>query len=137
MKSGRAMTAKPLPCPCGGADYAACCGRYHNGEPAPDALTLMRSRYSAYVLRLEAYLLASWHDSTRPSALDLATDNTKWIGLEIRKYKAESADRATVEFVARYKIGGRAARLHEVSRFVREGGKWFYLDGEFINATND
>ena len=114
------MTAKPLPCPCGGADYAACCGRYHNGEPAPDALNLMRSRYSAYVLKLEAYLLASWHDSTRPVALDLATDNTKWIGLEIRKHNAESADQATVEFVARCKTGGRAARLHEVSRFVRE-----------------
>jgi SEC-C motif-containing protein len=131
------MTRKPLPCPCGGADYAACCGRYHNGEPAPDALTLMRSRYSAYVLKLEAYLLATWHDSTRPAVLDLATDNTKWTGLEIRKHNAESADRATVEFVARYKIGGRAARLHEVSRFVCEDGKWFYLDGEFINAAND
>jgi SEC-C motif-containing protein len=131
------MTAKPLPCPCGGADYAACCGRYHSGEPAPDALTLMRSRYSAYVLKLEAYLLATWHDSTRPAVLDLAADNTKWTGLEIRKHDAESPDRATVEFVAHYKTGGRAARLHEVSRFVREDGKWFYLDGEFINATND
>jgi len=131
------MTAKPLPCPCGGADYATCCGRYHNGEPAQDALTLMRSRYSAYLLKLEPYLLATWHDSTRPAALDLAMDNTKWIGLEIRKHNAESADRATVEFVARYKIGGRAARLHEISRFVREDGRWFYLDGEFINATND
>jgi|SRR5665647_28167 len=131
------MTAKPLPCPCGGADYAACCGRYHNGEPATDALNLMRSRYSAYVLKLEAYLLASWHDSTRPAALDLATDNTKWIGLEIRKHNAESADRATVEFVARCKTGGRAARLHEVSRFVREDGKWFYLDGKFVGAAKD
>ena len=131
------MTAKPLPCPCGGANYATCCGRYHNGEPAPDALTLMRSRYSAYALRLEPYLLASWHDSTRPAALDLAADNTKWTGLEIRKHNAESADRATVEFVARYKIGGRAARLHEVSRFVREDGKWFYLDGKFVGAAKD
>lgn len=131
------MTAKPLPCPCGGADYATCCGRYHNGEPAPDALTLMRSRYSAYALRLEPYLLASWHDSTRPAALDLAADNTKWTGLEIRKHNAESADRATVEFVARCKTGGRAARLHEVSRFVREDGKWFYLDGKFVGAAKD
>ena len=131
------MTAKPLPCPCGGANYATCCGRYHNGEPAPDALNLMRSRYSAYALRLEPYLLASWHVSTRPAALDLAADNTKWIGLEIRKHNAESADRATVEFVARCKIGGRAARLHEVSRFVREDGKWFYLDGKFVGAAKD
>ncbi len=131
------MTTKPLRCPCGSADYAACCGTYHNGIPAPDAAAMMRSRYSAYVLRLEAYLLASWHDNTRPAALDLATDNTKWIGLEIRGHNAESADRATVEFVARYRIGGRAGRLHEVSRFVREDGKWFYLDGEFISATNN
>lgn len=127
-----AMTTKPLRCPCGSADYAACCGIYHSGIPAPDAETLMRSRYSAYVLKLEAYLLATWHDSTHPAALDLATDNTKWIGLEIRKHNAESADRATVEFVALYKTGGRAARLHEVSRFVRQDGRWFYVDGEFI-----
>jgi SEC-C motif-containing protein len=128
------MTAKPLPCPCGGADYATCCGRYHNGAPAPDAATLMRSRYSAFTLKLETYLLATWHPDTRPAALDLATDNTKWLGLEVKKHFAESADRATVEFVARYKIAGRAGRLHEVSHFVREGGNWFYVDGEFINT---
>ncbi|HUV99648.1 MAG TPA: YchJ family metal-binding protein [Gallionella sp.] len=125
------MTAKPLPCPCGGADYAACCGRYHDGEPAPDALALMRSRYSAYVLKLEPYLLATWHPGTRPASLDLVSENAKWLGLEVKKHTPESVQRASVEFVARYKIGGRAARLHEVSRFVREDGRWFYLDGEF------
>lgn len=136
MKSGRATTPKNLPCPCGGADYAACCGRYHNGAPAPDVLTLMNSRYSAYVLRLEAYLFATWHSSTRPANLGLAMDNTKWLGLEVRKYFTESADRATAEFIARHKIGGgRAARLHEVSRFVREGGRWFYLDGKFAGPA--
>jgi SEC-C motif-containing protein len=129
------MTAKPLPCPCGGADYAACCGRYHNGAPAPDAAALMRSRYSAFVFKLETYLLATWHPDTRPATLDLATDNTKWLGLEVKKHRSESADRATVEFVARYKIGGRAGRLHEASRFVREGGSWFYVDGEFIGPA--
>jgi len=129
------MIAKPLPCPCGGADYAACCGRYHNGEPAPDALTLMRSRYSAYVLKLEPYLLATWYPGTRPASLNLVSENTKWLGLEVKKHSPESEQRATVEFVARYKIGGRAARLHEVSRFVREGGRWFYLDGEFIEPA--
>lgn len=91
----------------------------------------MRSRYSAYVLKLEDYLLATWHHTTRPAALDLATDNAKWLGLEVRKHTQESADRATVEFVARYKIGGRAHRMHEISRFMREEGKWFYVDGEF------
>src|SRR5665647_943856 len=73
------MAAQPLPCPCGGADYAACCGLYHNGTPAPDAAAMMRSRYSAYMLKLEAYLFATWHSSTRPAALDLAADNTKWL----------------------------------------------------------
>jgi SEC-C motif-containing protein len=151
------MTAKPLPCPCGGADYATCCGRYHNGTPAPDAATLMkpqairlghqqtpanslvmmRSRYSAYALKLEAYLLATWHSNTRPTVLNLAADSTKWLSLEIKKYLPESADRATVEFIARYKIGGRAGRLHEVSRFVREDGKWFYVDGEVVNTAKD
>jgi SEC-C motif domain protein len=126
------MTANPLPCTCGGTDYAACCGLYHNGTPAPDAAALMRSRYSAYALKLEAYLLATWHPGTRPAALDLAADYTKWLGLEVKKHLSGSADSATVEFVARYKIGGRAGRLHEVSRFVREDGKWFYVDGEII-----
>ena len=125
------MTVKPAPCPCGGKDYATCCGRFHGGIPAPDAESLMRSRYSAYVLKLEGYLLETWHPSTRPAALDLAADNAKWLGLEVKQFIPESAERATVEFVARYKIGGRAHRLHETSRFVREDGRWFYLDGEF------
>lgn len=119
------------PCPCGSADYAACCGRYHEGAPAPDAVALMRSRYSAYVLKLETYLLATWHPSTRPAALELASDNAKWLGLEVKRHIVESADHATVEFVARHKTGGRAYRLHEISRFVREEGRWFYLGGEF------
>jgi len=129
------MTAKPLPCPCGGADYTTCCGRYHNGAPAPDAASLMRSRYSAYALKLDPYLLTTWHPSTRPAALDLAADNMKWLGLEVKSHLNSSADHATVEFVARYKSGGRAGRLHEVSRFVRKVGRWFYLDGEFIEPA--
>ena len=91
----------------------------------------MRSRYSAYLLKLEEFMLATWHPSTRPAALDLAADSTKWLGLEIKNHISESEDHATVEFVARYKVGGRAGRLHEVSRFVREQGLWFYVDGEF------
>ncbi|MDO8811677.1 MAG: YchJ family metal-binding protein [Gallionella sp.] len=127
------MTTKTSPCPCGATDYAACCGRYHSGTPAPDAATLMRSRYSAYVLKLEEYLLATWHPGTRPAALDLAADNAKWLRLEVKKNAQESADHATVEFVARYKVSGRAYRLHEISRFVREEGRWFYVDGQFPN----
>ena len=92
----------------------------------------MRSRYSAYVLGLEPYLLATWHASTRPTALDLDKETSpRWLGLDIKRHQATDPDSAGVEFVARYKTGGRAHRLHEVSRFVREGGRWYYVDGEF------
>ena len=90
----------------------------------------MRSRYSAYVLKLEDYLLATWHPDTRPAELDLAADDSKWLGLEVKKRAAQDASHATVEFVARYRIAGRGYRLHEISRFVREDGRWFYLDGD-------
>lgn len=105
----------------------------------------MRSRYTAYTRRDEAYLRATWHPSTLPAdPIVSADDASKWLGLEIksalrlRKRKAnllESEDTDTVEFVARYKIGGRAHRLHEVSRFLREThagvARWYYLDGSF------
>lgn len=120
------------PCPCGsGQCYAACCGPLHAGEqPAASAEALMRSRYSAYVLKLADYLLATWHPSTRPSELDLAADDSKWLGLDVKRHEVQDDDRATVEFVARYRIAGRGHRLHEVSRFVREDGRWFYVDGD-------
>jgi SEC-C motif-containing protein len=120
-------------CCCGsGKTYADCCGRLHAGaENAPAAEALMRSRYSAYVLGLEAYLRATWHPSTRPEALDLAEETrTKWLGLEIKRHQQQDASHATVEFVARYRIDGRGHRLHEVSRFVREDGRWYYVDGD-------
>lgn len=125
------MSNKTSPCPCGSPDYAACCDRYHDGIAAPDAAALMRSRYSANALKLEDYLFDTWHPSTRPAALDLTANNARWLGLEVKKHTPEPADQATVEFVARYKISGRAHRLHEISHFVREEGKWLYVDGEF------
>jgi SEC-C motif-containing protein len=89
----------------------------------------MRSRYSAYVLRLEPYLLETWHASTRPAALNLEA-GLRWLGLDVKR-AAEDGERAVVEFVARCKPGGGPAlRLHETSRFVREGGRWFYVDGD-------
>lgn len=125
------MSAKSHPCPCGGTNYAACCQRWHLGQSAPDAERLMRSRYSAYVLKLEPYLLATWHASTRPAALSLNDDNARWLGLEVKRHSPQGEDAAEVEFVARYKMAGRAYRLHEISRFVREAGRWYYVDGEF------
>jgi SEC-C motif-containing protein len=90
----------------------------------------MRSRYSAYVRRDEAWLLATWHPSTRPATLDLQAEPIPtWLGLDVKAHRSDG-DRAEVEFVARHRIGGgRAQRMHEVSRFVREDGQWFYLDG--------
>jgi SEC-C motif-containing protein len=93
----------------------------------------MRSRYSAFAFGHEDYLLRTWHTSTRPPALDLArTPAPKWLGLRIVRCEAggPADDAGVVEFVARFKIGGKAGRLHEVSRFRREAGQWFYVDGE-------
>lgn len=89
----------------------------------------MRSRYTAYVLRHADYLRATWHPSTRPAELDLAADDTRWLGLAVRHHQAQDATHATVEFVARYRVAGRGYRLHETSRFVREDGRWYYVDG--------
>jgi SEC-C motif-containing protein len=93
----------------------------------------MRSRYSAYVLGLEDYLLETWHPDTRPSSLGLSIQSPKptWLGLSVKRHENPTPDTAIVEFVARMRIGGgRAERMHEVSRFVREGGRWLYVDGE-------
>jgi len=125
----RARSPQPAPCPCGsGLAYAACCGPLHAGAPAATAEALMRSRYTAYVQLNEPYLLATWHASTRPATLDLAL--TKWIGLTVKRHETRGEE-AVVEFVARYKLNGRAHRLHETSRFVREDGRWCYVDGQW------
>jgi SEC-C motif-containing protein len=137
----------PAACPCGGTSFAACCGPFLGGQAVPPtAEALMRSRYTAYTLKDEDYLHATWHPSTRPfdPVID-QNEKVQWLGLEVksalrlRQRKAdlsEQPDSDTVEFVARFKIGGRAHRLHELSRFVREPGedgalRWFYLDGSF------
>jgi SEC-C motif-containing protein len=127
-------------CPCGsGRRYAECCGQLHfSAKNEMTAEALMRSRYSAYVLKLADYLLASWHPSTRPASMDLAeNDGTKWLGLEIKRCQQQDENHATVEFVARYRIAGRGHRLHELSRFVREDGRWFYLDGDIDAPTTE
>ena len=128
----RAM-ADPAPCPCGlPQPFAHCCGRWLDSAPplpAPDALALMRSRYSAFVLRRAHYLLATWHASTRPATIEFEP-GLRWLGLQIKAHRCQHADHATVEFVARSKLGGRARRMHETSRFRREQGCWLYVDGE-------
>ncbi len=121
-------------CPCGSTlPYAACCGRWHAGAQhlqAPDAQALMRSRYCAFVLGLGDYLLATWAPATRPARIDFEP-GLRWLGLQIRAWRTIDAEHAEVEFVARSKLGGRAHRLHETSRFTRDAcGRWVYVDGD-------
>lgn len=119
-------------CPCGsGKAYTQCCGVFHGGAAAPDAERLMRSRYSAYVRGLGDYLFATWHPDTCPAALGIdATPRPQWLGLAVKSHVVQDDDHATVEFVARYKLNGRAFKLHETSRFVRIDGRWCYVDGD-------
>jgi SEC-C motif-containing protein len=90
----------------------------------------MRSRYSAFVLGLGDYLRDTWHPGTRPAETPLLDPAVRWLGLEVRRLAVQDADHALVEFIARSKVGGRAMRLRETSRFVREGGRWYYVDGD-------
>lgn len=142
----RGAMSRPLPepCPCGRRDrrgavlaYAQCCGRYLDDfahTPAPDAESLMRSRYTAFVRERADYLLATWHPSHRPERLDFEP-GVKWLGLEVRTHVVVDAEHAEVEFVARQRgRSGAAVRLAERSRFVREeeqGGlhRWYYING--------
>ena len=124
------------PCPCGRLQargqpvpYRACCAAYHQGQPAPDAEALMRSRYSAFALGLVDYLRATWHPSTCPADLSLEP-GTQWLGLEVRQHHIADATHAQVVFVARFRVAGRGQRMHERSRFVKEQGRWWYVDGD-------
>jgi SEC-C motif-containing protein len=121
------------PCPCGSAKgYQQCCGPWHQGSSAPDAPLLMRSRYCAYVLCNEAYLLGTWHPSTRPRKIPFDPQQ-RWLGLKVIEAKLTGAATAEVEFTARYRVGGStAARVHERSRFVHDTGRWLYIDGDMV-----
>lgn len=130
---------KEQPCPCGtGQIFARCCQPLlNNDQPAASAVTLMRSRYSAYTLGNKEYLLRTWHSSTRPTAFGLNHHQQNWQRLKIIDTVAGLADddSGEVEFVAIYKVNGRAERLHERSRFEREGKQWRYLDGTVKNPV--
>jgi SEC-C motif-containing protein len=106
------------------ASYDDCCGRFHRGDAkAPTAERLMRSRYSAFTVGDAAYLLRTWHPSTRPRSLDL--DDTRWVRLEVLETTGGSALQAegTVRFRAYYKGG----QMEENSRFVVDKGAWLYV----------
>lgn len=108
--------------------YAECCGPYHAGLRVPaTAEALMRSRYSAYVGKNIAYVLATWHPTTRPATVAFLPDE-QWVQLRVLA-ATEQGDEATVEFIARSRAGGHNRSLHEISRFRRENGRWLYVDG--------
>ncbi|MEU4999076.1 YchJ family metal-binding protein [Streptomyces sp. NPDC021622] len=131
----RRPTRRPKTCPCGRPEpYESCCGRLHRGEAkAAVPEELMRSRYSAFVKRDEAYLLRTWHPRTRPPRVEF-DPGMRWVGLEILATAEGTAfhSTGTVEFRARYTDGGRQDALHERSRFERVHGAWVYVDGDFI-----
>jgi len=117
-------------CPCGLPEpYDRCCGRFHRGEgAAPTAEALMRSRYSAFAVGDEAYLLRTWHPATRPAEAG-ADRRTRWTGLEVLETgRGGPLDtEGTVRFRARYVERGRRGVLEENSRFVRHEGAWVYV----------
>ncbi|AEF39189.1 YchJ family protein [Hoyosella subflava] len=122
-------------CPCQhGEPYANCCGPLISGVAvAPTAVRLMRSRYAAFVIHDSEYLLTSWHPSTRPDVLDLDPEQA-WRRLDIIRTKNGGPfDKdGIVEFRAHYRHSGERGSLHEVSRFVREQGRWLYVDGQIL-----
>ena len=120
-----------IPCPCGsGQALEACCGPRLQGGVAVTAEALMRSRYSAYVLKNSGYLSDTWHPSTRPDDLDVSADEVEWLRLQIMATEkgGNSDESGMVEFVAHFHGG----QLHERSRFIKEGGRWYYVDGELL-----
>ena len=118
-----------VPCPCGsGLDYTQCCQPLLHGEPASSPEALMRSRYSAFVRDDADYVRTSWHPDTRPAELTLEGGD-QWLGLEIVDAK-QDGDKGQVHFRATHRDGDGFAVLEERSRFVREDGHWFYLDGK-------
>lgn len=128
---------KNTACPCGrqqakrALSFEHCCQRYldhFDSVPAPDAESLMRSRYSAFVLQRSNYLLNTWNTGHRPAELDFDAD-VKWLGLQVKAHRILDPDHAEVEFVARHRLHGKATRLHELSRFIRRDGRWYYVDG--------
>ena len=117
-------------CPCGSQQhYDTCCQPFHHNEadaPTPEAL--MRSRYSAFVLGLADYLLATWHPDTRPATLPLES-SPQWVGLQVLS-AGEQGERGQVHFRAVYRLPDGFGFLEEESEFLKEGSRWFYASGK-------
>ena len=128
-------------CPCQSVNktpvlFSTCCQKYINNTDIPKtAEQLMRSRYTAFVLEDETYLLSSWHTTTKPNTIEFDME-TKWLGLKIvsTKMGQETDQNGWVNFIARYKISGKAHRLEEHSYFARESEHWRYVSAENLDT---
>ncbi|WP_058913014.1 YchJ family protein [Entomohabitans teleogrylli] len=123
-------------CPCGsGFEYSACCQPYLNGErPAPGPSQLMRSRYSAFVNHHSDYLISTWHPSCMAAQhkadIEAGFAATHWLSLTIfEEAPGANPGEEFVSFVARFEENGKPGAIIERSRFLKEGGRWYYIDG--------
>lgn len=106
--------------------FESCCQPYLDGvKNAPDAVSLMRSRYSAFVTSNKDYLLSTWHPQHAPTDLTFDEDQN-WLGLKVLQWSSDD-QQAEVKFIARYKIHGKAHKLEEHSVFCYISGRWYYL----------
>lgn len=124
-------------CPCGsGLEYSLCCQPYLSAGQHPQRPSqLMRSRYTAFVLQDADYLVSSWHESCRhptfKSEISGGFGATQWLGLTVyEEAEGSNENEGYVSFVARFNENGKQSAIIERSRFVRENGRWYYIDGQ-------
>lgn len=120
-------------CPCGSdANYATCCGTIHQQGSGfgTTAESLMRARYSAYVMQDRSFILSSWHPDTRPSNVTFSSQQ-EWLGLSIENTSRGGPldTEGMVEFIAKFRHGTEFFELHELSTFERVDGNWLYTTG--------
>lgn len=125
---------------CSGKQYAECCEPVINGKlAAKSAEELMRSRFTAYCIRDYQYIFETYGSLQRSklstTSLADSAENTRWIGLEVVKYKSLTSLTATVEFIATYAEGKTLFQMHELSDFERQDGVWRYTSGVMKDKT--
>jgi len=123
-------------CPChSGQPYETCCQPLHLGQPSPTAERLMRSRYSAYALKMADYLQKSWYVSSRPHDLKQADlQGIRWLGLEILETHSIDSQHTNVVFKAKFRTSGQKTQvLHEKSYFILDNGHWYYVNGDMLS----
>ena len=136
--SNRVLPDLKALCPCGAdVPFESCCEPYVTDKahaPTPEAL--MRSRYVAFAARRSDYIRETWHIKTRPSEVNLASDEAVWLKLKVLHAEVTADDQyGIVEFEAWYGANGRMGCQQERSRFERQNGRWYYVDGQMPDAS--